>query len=199
MAVISTILLFWLPFSGTFKVLVSPAKHEQLEKELKRQEGEYNALKDKYHDAEIQMAKLEMKVKEWETKGEEFKYCSDLKLKCSEQKLDGQKKYHELELNERQKYAELLQKEQEKYHQLELDAKDKNSNLSIRIEVCEERLKACNDQFNVVSDVVPVKEGSEQGTEKCSEHDYACYYTKKAGHILSWMLHLGGDTKHNTQ
>lgn len=192
-------LLFWISFSGTVKVQVSPPNHEPCEKELKYLRAKYNALKDKYHNAEIQMAKLEMKVKECETTGEELKYCNNLKEEYSKQKLDEQKQYHELELNDQKKYSELQHKKQEKYHQLELEAKDNSSILSVQIGVCEERLKACNDQFNVVSDVVPVKEGSEQVTDKCPESDYACYYTKKAGHILSWMLHLGGDTKRNTE
>ena len=223
--IISTIILFWFPFSGNFEVRSPPAclqagKYEELQeelkdlrKELKRKEQAYDLLKDanidmakvdelkkkekvcdllkdQYHRVVIEMVKVEMKFNESEkeltAKREELKHCNQFKDKYFELELDGNKKYYQLKLDDK-----------EDYHKLELNEQKRSSNLTVQIKVCEERLRACNDQFNVMTDVIPVKEESDHGSNQCPDNDPACYYTKKAGHILSWMLHLGGDTKHD--
>ena len=228
--IISIIILFWLPFTGNFKIqsplacLQAGGKYEELTEELKNlreelkekekaydllkdqyhdvmvemvkveelkeKEKAYDLLKDQYHDVIIKMVKVEMKFNESEkeltVKREELKHCNQFKDKCSESERNGDKKYYQQQLSDK-----------DLYHELQLNEQIRNNNLTVQIKVCEERLRACNDQFNVMTDVIPVKEESDQGSDQCPDNDPACYYTKKAGHILSWMLHLGGDTKND--
>ena len=201
--IISIIILFWLPFTGNFKIqsplacLQAGGKYEELteelknlREELKEKEKAYDLLKDQYHDIIIKLVKVEMKFneseKELNAKREELKHCNQFKDKCSELERNGDKKYYQQQLSDK-----------DLYHELQLNEQIRNNNLTVQIKVCEERLRACNDQFNVMTDVIPVKEESDQGSDQCPDNDPACYYTKKAGHILSWMLHLGGDTKND--
>ena len=202
--VIIAILLFWLPFTGNFRVqsplacLQAGGKYEELEQELKdlrvelkNKVEDYTTLRDKHHDMQVKMVRQEVNYsnleKELAAKKEELQGCKDLK-----------DNYFLLQLNGTENYYKLLLDDKDAYNALQLSEEKRKGNLTIQIKICEERLKACNDQFNVMTDVIPVKEGSEQGTDQCPENDYACYYTRKAGHILQWMLHLGEDTKHDS-
>lgn len=129
----------------------------------------------RYNDSEKELA----------AKKEELQYYKYLEDSYVSPNFDGTENYYQLLLNDEDAYS-ALQLHQERI----------SDNLTVQIRICEEWLKACNDQFNVVSDVVPVKEGNEEGSaDQCPENDPSCYYTKKAGYILQWMLHLGGDTK----
>ena len=171
-------------------------KYEELENELKdlraelkKKEQDYATLRQNYHDMEIEMIKQKMRYndseKELAAKKEELQYYKNLK-----------DSYVSLQLNGTKDYYKLLLDDKDAYNALQLHQERMSGNLTVQIRICEERLKACNDQFNVVSDVVPVKEGNEEGgADQCPENDPACYYTKKAGYILQWMLHLGGDTR----
>ena len=142
---------------------------------------------------EVEMIKQKIRYhnddseKELAAKKEELQYSNYKNFQDS---------YFSLKLNGTENYYKLLLEDKDAYNALQLHQERISENLIVQISICEERLKACNDQFNVVSDVVPVKEGSEEGgADQCPENNPACYYTKKTGYILQWMLHLGGDTK----
>ena len=194
------LLLFWLPFSikiqSPLACLQAGGKYKELENELKdvrtelkKKEQDYATLRDEYHDLEVEMIKQKMRYndseKELAAKKEELQSCKNLRDNYVSLQLDGKDDYYKLLLEDKDAYSAL------QLHEAKL-----SGNLTIQIRICEERLKACNDQFNVVSDVVPVKEGSEEGgADQCPENDPACYYTKKAGYILQWIMRLGGDTE----
>lgn len=199
------LLLFWLPFSGNFKVqsplacLQAGGKYEKLEIELndlraemKKMGEEYTTLKDKCHEMEVEMVRQEIKYNEYEkelaARKAELQQYNDLKESYFSLKLNGTATY----------YQQIIDGKNE-FHALQLMDQERIANLTTNIMICHERLKACNDQFNVMTEVIPANEGSEDGTDQCPENDPACYYTKKAGHILQWILRLGGDSKSDGQ